>query len=81
MKIKEIEQKHSEKLYLDLVEIRHKQGLYKIEELADMFSIGREQISYAINTGRLRYMSPNNKTRFVYLNDFIEYLNKKDTYV
>ena len=63
-----------------LVEVRHERGLYSIAELCSMFGCGRGKIDFALNTGLLKYISPNNRERFVYLADFLNYmenLNKK----
>ena len=77
MKTTEIKRNNSEKLYLDLIEIRHNQGLYDINELCKMFNVQRPFINFAIESGRLKYMSPNNKQKFIYLNDFIDYMKTK----
>lgn len=60
-----------------LVEARHNLGLYSIQELCSMFGCGRTKIDLAINTGQLKYISPNNRDRFVYLKDFFDFLNYK----
>lgn len=60
-----------------LIEARQKIGLYSIKELCAMFGCGRSKIDAAINSGKLRYMSPNGKSRFVFLNDFLEF-NKQE---
>ena len=59
----------------ELIEARQKVGLYSIQELCSMFCCGRSKIDFAINSGQLKYMSPNNRDRFVYLNDFLDYMN------
>ena len=46
-------------------------GLYTIKELSDMFDIGRHKIDLMINTGKLKYVSPNGKTRYVLLKDYV----------
>lgn len=56
---------------------RHDIGLYTIKELAVMFDCGRQSIDNAINTGQLKYISPNNKTRYVFVSDFLKYSQKK----
>lgn len=61
----------------ELVDARHGIGLYSIRELCDMFGCGRYMIDFAINSHQLKYMSPNNKSRFVYLKDFLEYMEKE----
>ena len=58
----------------ELKKFRIQKGYLTIKELCDMFGCGRDYIDYGINVGRLRYMSPNNKLRIVYLDDFIEYM-------
>lgn len=60
-----------------LIEARHNLGLYSIQELCSMFGCGRSKIDLAINTGQLKYISPNNRDRFVYLKDFFNFLNYK----
>ena len=77
MKTTEIKKNNSEKMYLDLITIRHNQGLYDINELCKMFSVQRPYIIFAIESGRLKYMSPNKKQKFIYLDDFIEYMKTK----
>lgn len=59
-----------------LIEARHKIGLYSIKELCSMFACGRSLIDKGINSGILKYMSPNNRDRYVYLNDFLKYIEK-----
>ena len=49
-------------------------GLYTIKELSDMFDIGRHKIDLMINTGKLKYVSPNGKTRYVLLKDYVNAL-------
>lgn len=65
----------------ELVNARHAIGLYSIKELCEMFNCGRSKIDYGINNGELPYISPNNKDRFVYLKDFLEYaeIKKEDS--
>lgn len=59
-----------------MVEKRHERGLYSIKELQAMFGIGRVTIDYALNSGQLKWMSPNGSTRFVFLKDFMEWMEK-----
>lgn len=54
-----------------LVEDRHRLGLYSVIELAKMFSVGRSAIDYLLNTGQLKFISPNNKSRFILLKDYL----------
>ena len=58
----------------ELSSVRQSKGLYNIKELAKMFGIGRAKIDYALNTNQLKYVSPNGKTRFIFVDDFFEYL-------
>lgn len=58
--------------------VRQSKGLYSIKELAKMFGIGRARIDYALNTNQLKYVSPNGKTRFIFIDDFFEYLKIAD---
>lgn len=60
----------------ELREARREIGLYSVQELRVMFNCGRTVIDNALNTGQLKYLSPNNRERFVYLNDFIEFMKK-----
>ena len=60
-----------------LIEARQKLGLYSIKELCAMFGCGRSKIDEAINSGKLKYMSPNGRSRFIFLNDFLEF-NKQE---
>lgn len=57
-----------------LIEIRHERGLYSIVELCAMFGCGRAKIDFALNTGQLKYVSPNNRDRFIFINDFLVYM-------
>lgn len=57
-----------------LVKTRHELGLYSIKEICNMFGCGRTLIDKALKTGELDSMSPNNKERFVYLKDFMEFM-------
>lgn len=61
---------------LMLKQARYNITIFSIEELATMFKCGRACIDNAINTGKLPYFSPNNKDRYVYLNDFEKYLKE-----
>ena len=58
----------------ELRKFRQTKGYLTIKEVCDMFNCGRDYIDYGINTRKLKYMSPNNKTRFIYLDDFIGYM-------
>lgn len=58
----------------ELADRRHALGIYSIKELSDMFGMGRSHIDYALNTNQLKYVSPNNRTRFILLKDFIAFL-------
>ena len=62
----------------ELSNVRQSKGLYSIKELAKMFGIGRAKIDYALNTNQLKYVSPNGKTRFIFVDDFFEYLKVAD---
>lgn len=57
-----------------LIETRHHAGLYSIKELCTMFGCGRAKIDFALNTGQLKYISPNNRERFIYLEDFLSFM-------
>lgn len=58
----------------ELRKARHAIGLYSIKELCEMFDCSRHNIDNAINTGCLKYVSPNNRDRYVYLQDFLSYM-------
>lgn len=58
----------------ELVDLRHSKGLYSVKELCVMFCCGRGSIDYALNSKRLNYISPNNRDRYVYISDFVEYM-------
>lgn len=60
-----------------LVKQRHELGYYSVLELSLMFGISRVKIDEAINTGQIDYISPNAKTKFVKLNEFLEYSKNK----
>lgn len=66
----------SEKERKELIELRHSQGLYSIKELMAMFGIGRHALDFAMNSGQLKWMSPNNRERFVYMSDFLLWMEK-----
>lgn len=61
----------------DLKNARIAIGLYSISELCLMFGCSRYSIDNPINRNELKYISPNNKTRYVYLQDFLNYLENK----
>lgn len=53
-------------------------GYYSISELQAMFSdCGRSKIDYLINSGELSSISPNNRERYVKLEDFLSCLQKE----
>lgn len=58
----------------ELRQSRRLLGLYTIKELSDMFDIGRHKIDLMINTGKLKYVSPNGKTRYILLKDYVNVL-------
>lgn len=60
----------------ELTKVRQSQGIYSIRELSSMFQCGRSKIDNAINTGQLNYLSPNNRDRYVFLNDFLKYMKR-----
>lgn len=60
-----------------LIKTRQDLGLYTINELSKIFSINRQSIDFAVNSGKLSYMSPNNKTKFISLTDFLGYMQEK----
>lgn len=65
----------------DLVKFRQNMGIFSISEICKMFGCGRSYIDLMINNQMLNYISPNNRDRFVYLNDFLTCVqneNKKD---
>jgi len=47
-------------------------GLYSIDELAQFFGVGRKDIDDKINAGKLAWISPNGKKRFIKLEDYLE---------
>jgi hypothetical protein len=61
----------------ELYRIRQNDGLLTISELCAMFKCGRAYIDNAVNSGKLKFMSPNNKLRFIQKQDFIEYMKKQ----
>lgn len=56
---------------------RQYMGLYSVKELAEVFGFSRTCIDRAIKQGELAYVSPNNKTKYVYIEDFAEFMQKK----
>lgn len=55
----------------DLVKFRRDMGIFSISEICEMFGCGRSYIDFMINDQKLNYITPNNRDRFVYLNDFL----------
>lgn len=74
---KEVEMTKSEKKEKELIDARHNLGLYSIRELCSMFGVSRYSLDKAINEEGLKYISPNSKNRFVFLNDYVEFMEKK----
>lgn len=60
----------------ELAEARHAIQLYTIKELCTMFNCGRTNIDQALNSGELKFISPNNRDRYIYLNDFLTFFTK-----
>jgi len=60
-----------------LTAARHGIGLYSLKEICIMFNCSRYSLDNAINLGELKYISPNNRDRYVYLSTYLEYLDKK----
>ncbi len=60
-----------------LIKTRQDLGLYTVNELCGIFCINRRAIDFALNSGKLKYMSPNNKQKLIYLTDFLEYMQEK----
>lgn len=65
----------------ELVKARHAIGLYSINELRCMFATdgkpkSRYSIDMLLNTGKLKYISPNGRERFIYLNDYLAAISK-----
>lgn len=67
--------KLSKQQLLELEKARHAISLYSIDELCAMFKCSRYSIDNAINIGKLDYISPNNRDRYIYLQDFLSYMN------
>lgn len=61
----------------ELIELRKQIKLFSIGELCVMFNCGRGSIDDAINSGQLEYLSPNNRDRYIYLDKFLEYMQKR----
>lgn len=62
----------------ELLKVRHDMGYYSVQELCAMFGIGRSFIDNALNSGQLEYISPNAKTRFIKLSDYLELVKVKN---
>lgn len=62
----------------ELMDARHKMGIYSVSELCCMFECGRAKIDVLLNKGQLKYISPNGRTRYVYLNEYLELISKND---
>lgn len=60
----------------ELLEARHSIGLYSIKELCLMFNCSRFYIDKALNEKSLKYLSPNNRDRYIYLKDFLALMSK-----
>lgn len=58
----------------ELVKGRQDKGFFTIEELSKRYGVHRYSIDNAINTGKLPFMTPNNKTRFIKETDFEQYM-------
>lgn len=58
-------------------QIRNDRGIFTIEELSAMFKMGRQKIDDALNDNKLDYISPNNKQRFIRLEDFEKWAENK----
>ncbi len=63
-----------------LQQVRHSIGYYSIKELQVMFlSCGRAKIDYLVNSGKLKFISPNNREKYIKLEDFLSCLqNEKE---
>lgn len=57
-----------------LLNARHAIGLYSIKELCVMFGCSRYNIDKAINNKKLKYMSPNNRDRYICIDEFIHFM-------
>lgn len=57
-----------------LIDIRHQLGFFTSEELQVMFNCGRDVIYNAINSKKLKYISPNGKNRFIKIDEFKQFL-------
>lgn len=60
-----------------LKQTRHQLGIYSIAELSEMFNVGRHKIDFLLNTGLLKYISPNGRTRYIFLKEYVELLGIK----
>lgn len=60
---------------VDLKQARHSIGLYSIKEICEMFNCSRHNIDIALNDGKLRFVSPNNKSRYIYINEFLQFMD------
>lgn len=66
-----------------LVEARHKAGIYSLKEICYMYAdpvtgkpMSRFSIDNAMNSGELEYMSPNNRDRYIDIENFKTYMSK-----
>jgi len=61
-----------------LANARHAIGLYSISEMCEIFPrangkpMSRHTVDFLINSGQLRYVSPNGRDRYVFLAEYIE---------
>jgi predicted site-specific integrase-resolvase len=58
----------------DLIKGRQEKGFFTIEEISKRYGINRYSVDIAINSGKLPFMTPNNKTRFIKEEDFESYM-------
>ena len=69
--------KLSKQQMLELEKARHVKEIYSINELCAMFNCSRYSIDNAINIGKLDYISPNNRDRYIFLPDFLAYMKEQ----
>ena len=79
MSIVKLKRRSQEELYPELQKARHQVGLYSLKELSLMFDVGLQKVKFAVDTKKVKSISPNRKVRYVFLSDWVAYMEKNCT--
>ena len=74
MSVVEIRKKSENELYAKLQQARHSVGIYSIKEISTMFNISYQRVKFAVDTKKVKSFSPNRKIRYLYLADWVKYM-------